>query len=165
MPRPAPHPPRVLPLCPVMPASQATGPRSSRHGGACPAVSAHPAVSPVGTPPHGSGGDLSGIHTKKAVNVVHGFQGSDTRQQLLPLLPFGPDGVGSAAAARPFVTLAGKRRCVKIMPHSPPQPDRAVSGTAYYGRACCGSARLGSSRRHQGSQGSARCGCGSCARQ
>lgn len=104
-------------------------------------------------------------YIQKAVNVVHGFQGSDTRQQLLPLLPFGPDGVGSAAAARPFVTLAGKRCCVKIMPHSPPQPDRAVSGTAYYGRACCGSARLGSSRRHQGSQGSARCGCGSCARQ
>ena len=102
-------------------------------------------------------------YMQNAVNVVHGFQGSDTRQQLLPLLPFGPDGVGSAAAARPFVTLAGKRCCVKIMPHSPPQPDRAVSGTAYYGRACCGSARLGSSRRHQGSQGSARCGCGGCA--
>lgn len=55
-------------------------------------------------------------YIQKAVNVVHGFQGSDTRQQLLPLLPFGPDGVGSAAAARPFVTLAGKRCCVKIMP-------------------------------------------------
>ncbi|CAK7029438.1 MAG: hypothetical protein DESF_01233 [Desulfovibrio sp.] len=29
-----------------------------------------------------------------------GFYGPDTRQLLLPLLPFGPDGVGSAAAVR-----------------------------------------------------------------
>lgn len=29
-----------------------------------------------------------------------GFCGPDTRQLLLPLLPFGPDGVGSAAAVR-----------------------------------------------------------------
>ena len=29
------------------------------------------------------------------------FCGPDTRQRLLPLLPFGPDGVGSDAAARP----------------------------------------------------------------
>ena len=130
-----------------------------------PAVSLRilPSPLPVHRPTAQEGTFLAYI--QKAVNVVHGFQGSDTRQQLLPLLPFGPDGVGSAAAARPFVTLAGKRCCVKIMPHSPPQPDRAVSGTAYYDRACCGSARLGSSRRHQGSQGSARCGCGSCARQ
>ena len=28
------------------------------------------------------------------------FCGPDTRQRLLPLLPFGPDGVGSAAAVR-----------------------------------------------------------------
>lgn len=30
-----------------------------------------------------------------------GFYRPDTRQRLLPLLPFGPDGVGSVAAARP----------------------------------------------------------------
>lgn len=32
-------------------------------------------------------------------------QGPGTRQRLLPLLPFGPDGVGRAAAARPIVLL------------------------------------------------------------
>ena len=36
------------------------------------------------------------------------FCGPDTRQRLLPLLPFGPDGVGSAAAVRLGKTLTRK---------------------------------------------------------
>ena len=51
---------------------------------------------------------VAGHNAEAATANRCGFQGPDTRQRLLPLLPFGPDGVGSAAAARPGPALYGK---------------------------------------------------------
>ena len=51
---------------------------------------------------------LREIQKKPQRGTVAVFCGPDTRQRLLPLLPFGPDGVGSAAAVRLGKTLTRK---------------------------------------------------------
>ena len=58
----------------------------------------------------------SSKNTKTATGYRCGFYGPDTRQLLLPLLPFGPDGVGSAAAVRLgkcFTWKAGGCQCLR----------------------------------------------------
>ncbi len=59
----------------------------------------------------------SSKNTKTATGYRCGFYGPDTRQLLLPLLPFGPDGVGSAAAVRLgkcFTWKAGGCQCLMV---------------------------------------------------
>ena len=56
-----------------------------------------------------------------------GFCGPDTRQRLLPLLPFGPDGVGSVAAVR----LGKCFTCKEVGCQCPASNSRAATGHCY----------------------------------